>query len=78
MNTTVYWGDGTSDTITVSSSGAVGSSQMTVASAPNRTLATRSRTILLRDAAGAQLATLTVTQQIRNRDYNPDYNNDYY
>jgi hypothetical protein len=51
---------------------------MTVSSAPNRTLATRSRNILLRDTAGVQLATLTVTQQTRNREYNNDYNNDYY
>ena len=74
---TVYWGDGTSDVITVTYSGAVGGSQLTVASAPNRTLASRSRNILLRNAAGVQLATLTVTQQVRAREYNNDYNNDY-
>jgi hypothetical protein len=73
----IYWGDGTSDVITVNYTGNVGSSQMTVASSPNVLLAARSKTITLKSAAGDLLASLTVTQQPRDREYGADYNNDY-
>ncbi|MDR3133034.1 MAG: hypothetical protein LBU42_03300 [Prevotellaceae bacterium] len=76
-NATVYWGDGTSDAITVTYSGTVGDAMMMVDSEPNNTLAARSRTLRLRNSAGVQMATLTVTQQVRAREYSADYNNDY-
>ena len=73
----VYWGDGTSNKITVTYSGNVGSSQMTVASDPNNFITMRTKTITLKSAGGVTLGTLTVTQQPRSRAYSAAYNEAY-
>jgi hypothetical protein len=73
----IYWGDGTSDKITVTYSGNVGSSQMTVASDPNLFLTYRNKTIVLKSTAGATLGTLTVSQLPRSRAFSAAYNGSY-
>lgn len=73
----IAWGDGTGDVITVEYSGEVGSSDMTVASTPNKTLNSRNQTITLKDYTGVVRATLIVTQKPRSRAYSIDYNNSY-
>ena len=75
--TTIYWGDGTSDVITVTFTGDVGSSQMAVASDPNRYPVQRQKVIKLKSTGGVQLGTLTVTQQAYSRSYTIEYANEY-
>jgi hypothetical protein len=65
----IYWGDGTSDTITLTFSGDVGSSQMTVACDPNIFLTARTKSISLKSTGGVLLGTLTVSQQPSSRAY---------
>jgi hypothetical protein len=69
----VYWGDGTSDKITCTFSGDVGSSQMTVASDPNKFLIYRMKNISLKSTGGALLGILTVTQMPRSRAFSAAY-----
>jgi hypothetical protein len=69
----IYWGDGSSDQITITYTGEVGSSQMTVASDPNIFLTERTKTISLKSAGGIVLGTLTVSQQPRTRAYSSAY-----
>jgi hypothetical protein len=73
----IYWGDGTSDKITCTFSGNVGSSQMAVASDPNKFLITRTKNITLKSSGGATLGILTVSQQPRSRAYSVAYNESY-
>jgi hypothetical protein len=73
----IYWGDGTSDKITCTFSGNVGSSQMSVASDPNKFLTMRTKNIALKSTAGATLGTLTVSQQPRSRAYSIGYDEAY-
>lgn len=73
----LYWGDGTSDTIIVSFSGDVGSSQMMVASTPNYTVSGRTVTIKMKTIGGTLLGTLTVTQEARSSDFSADFNADF-
>jgi hypothetical protein len=73
----IYWGDGTSDKITVTYSGNVGSSQMAVASDPNALLTYRTKTIVLKSTGGATLGTLTVSQLPRSRAFSAAYNGSY-
>jgi hypothetical protein len=75
--TTIGWGDGTSDVITVTYTGAVGGSSPSVSSSPNNTLSGRSKTIKFKSTGGVQLATLTITQNMRSREFNADFNNDF-
>lgn len=70
---TIYWGDGTSDVITVTYTGSVGSSQMVVASSPNKSVNERSKTIKLKTAGGMLMGTLSVTQNSRSRAYKAAY-----
>jgi hypothetical protein len=73
----IYWGDGTSDKITLTYSGDTGSSQMTVASDPNMFLVERSKTVVLKSTAGATLGTLTVSQEQRSRAFSAAYSSAY-
>jgi hypothetical protein len=73
----VYWGDGSSDKITVTYSGDVGSGQMTVASDPNLFLTYRTKTIVLKSTGGATLGTLTVSQLPRSRAFSAAYSSAY-
>jgi hypothetical protein len=73
----IYWGDGTSDKVTLTYSGNVGSSQMTVASDPNLFLIYRSKTITLKSSGGATLGYLTVTQMPRERAFSAAYSSAY-
>ncbi|MDR2449789.1 MAG: hypothetical protein LBD52_07510 [Prevotellaceae bacterium] len=73
----IYWGDGTSDKITVTFSGNVGSSQMTVACDPNNFLTARIKNIVLKSTGGATLGMLTVSQQPRSRAYSIGYDEAY-
>lgn len=70
------WGDGTSDVITVTYSGAVGSGPMSVKSDPNISLTQRIKTIALK-TNGVTRATLTVSQKARQRAYSVAYDNSY-
>jgi hypothetical protein len=72
----LYWGDGTSDKLYLTYSGATGNSNMTVASDPNFTANERTREITLAGTIGGQ-AVLTITQEAFARDFNNDFNNDY-
>nr|DAF13301.1 MAG TPA: hypothetical protein [Caudoviricetes sp.] len=74
--TTIAWGDGTADKITVTYAGTVGSSQMTIASNVNQSLNQRKKTINL-TINGQTKATVTVTQPARSRSYSVAYNNGY-
>jgi hypothetical protein len=69
----IYWGDGTSDVITLTYSGNVGSTQMSVASSPNNFLSQRSKTVALKSAGGVTLGYLTVLQNARSRAYSAAY-----
>ena len=73
---TIMWGDGTADTLTVTYSGTVGSSTVSVESVPNITFSERTKVISLK-AGGVTLATLTVTQKAHSRSYSAAYDNDY-
>jgi hypothetical protein len=73
----VYWGDGTSDKITVTFSGSVGSSQMTVACDPNKSLTGRTKDVKLKSTAGATLGYLRVFQYPRSRAYSIGYDEAY-
>jgi hypothetical protein len=73
----IYWGDGTSDKITVTYSGDVGSTQMTVAGDPNLFLTSRTKTIALKSTGGATLGALTVSQLPRSRAYSAAYSSAY-
>jgi uncharacterized protein (DUF1786 family) len=63
MVANIYWGDGTSDVITVTYTGQVGSSQLTVEASPNMTLFNRIKEIKLMSSSGIQIGTVTVTQE---------------
>ncbi len=73
---TIMWGDGTTDKITVTYSGAVGSSSVSVVSDPNRTLSERTKIISLK-INGATKGTLKVTQKARMRAYSKAYEKSY-
>ena len=69
---TIMWGDGTTDKITVTFSGSVGSSDIIVASDPNPTLSSRTATIKF-NIDGAPFATLTVEQKAGGKSYSVAY-----
>lgn len=69
---TIMWGDGTADKITVTFSGAVGSSDMVVVSDPNPTLSFRQTTIKLK-INGATVGTITVAQKAGGKSYSVAY-----
>lgn len=69
---TIMWGDGTSDQITVTYSGAVGHSDLIVASNHNSTFSTRKKTIQLK-INGATMGTISVTQKPGTRGYSVAY-----
>lgn len=73
---TIMWGDGSTDTITVTYTGATGSSSLSVASAPNRSSTSRTKTVALQSEGGT-LATLTVSQKARSRAYSMSYHESY-
>jgi hypothetical protein len=72
----IAWGDGTSDVITVNYSGMSGSSQMTVASDPNKTVNARTKVVNLK-VGSTTIATLTVKQNARSRAYSAAYGSAY-
>jgi hypothetical protein len=71
---TLYWGDGTSDRITVDFSGN-GDDRTLISSDPNTKPAGRSRQITF-SGAGV-IRKVTLSQQPAPGDYNNDYSNDY-
>lgn len=73
---TIMWGDGTPDKITVTFSGAVGSSKMAVSSDKNLTLSRR-QTIIKLKISGATVGTLTVDQGPRTRAFSVAYSEAY-
>lgn len=73
----IAWGDGTADKITVTYTGAVGNSSMSVTSDPNKSLSQRNKTLTLKDSNGIARATLTVSQKPRSRGYSVSYNKAY-
>lgn len=74
---TIAWGDGTADKITVTYTGNVGSTTMTVATDRNQTTKQRRRVIQLKATTGVVLASLTVEQKPRTRAFTISYKNDY-
>jgi hypothetical protein len=73
----IYWGDGTSDKITVTYSGDVGSSQAIVTGDPNLLLTSRTKTIVLKSTGGDTLGILIVSQLPRSRAFSAAYNGSY-
>ncbi|MCD8173815.1 MAG: hypothetical protein LUD76_10245 [Alistipes sp.] len=73
---TIYWGDGTSDKLTVVYTGS-GSGTITVSSDPNTSAHTRTKTLTVRTANGSIARSITVTQQGRKRSYSPAYHDKY-
>lgn len=73
---TIMWGDGTTDKITITYSGAVGSSLMSVLSDPNKTSSQRTKTISLK-INGDIKDTIKVTQKPRTRAYSKAYEKSY-
>lgn len=69
---TIMWGDGTSDKITVTYSGSVGSGDMIVMSDPNPTLSSRHATIELK-INGGTVGTLLVDQEAGSRSFSVAY-----
>lgn len=69
---TIMWGDGTSDQITVTYSGGVGTSDLIVESDRNSTLSQRKKTIRLK-INGAVMGTISVTQPPGARAYSDAY-----
>lgn len=69
---TIMWGDGTSDKITVTYSGSVGSGDMIVMSDPNPTLSSRHATIKLK-INGGTIGTLLVDQKAGSRSFSVAY-----
>lgn len=67
------WGDGTTDKITVTFSGAVGGSDMVIVSDPNHTLSIRHTTIKLK-IDGATVGTISVEQKAGGKSFSLSYN----
>ena len=59
----IYWDDGTTDQITITFSGTEGESQMLVASDPNISAETRSKTITVKTDDSTMTVMLEVTQK---------------
>lgn len=74
---TTPWGDGTADKITVTYTGNVGSTTLTVATDRNKTAKQRQRVIQLKATTGVVLASLTVEQKPRTRAFKASYKSDY-
>lgn len=74
---TIAWGDGTADKITVTYTGNVGRTTLTVAADPNKTTKQRRRVIQLKATTGVVLASLTVDQKPRARAFKVSYKSDY-
>lgn len=74
---TTAWGDGTADKITVTYTGNVGRTTLTVAADPNATIKQRRRVIQLKATTGVTLATLTVEQKPRVRAFTISYDSSY-
>ena len=72
----IMWGDGTSDRIKITFSGAVGISTLLVQSDPNHTLSPRKAIIKLK-INGATAGTLTVGQQPRKKAFSVAYHEAY-
>lgn len=74
---TIAWGDGTADKITVTYTGNVGRTTLTVAADRNQTIKQRRRVIQLKAATGVVLASLSIEQRPRTRAFKISYNNSY-
>ncbi|MDL2290386.1 hypothetical protein LJB95_03180 [Paludibacteraceae bacterium OttesenSCG-928-F17] len=74
---TIYWGDGTTDKITVQYTGTGGVSNLLISSDPNNSINTRSKRITVKSADGSIARQITITQKGRKRAYSKAYNKNY-
>jgi hypothetical protein len=77
VTTQTYWGDGTTDVITLTYSGEIGMSKLTLSSNPNISLSERTKTIFLKTPGGTTINSLTVKQEGRTRAYSRAYSRAY-
>lgn len=77
MEKMIYWGVDSPDKLTLSYSGEVGSSVLTVTSDPNSGLSEREIVIEFTDVDGGKLGSLRITQEPRTRSYGVSFRAEY-